>query len=88
MSVLLFPSGLRCGALYAQAHLAELLVQRLLSILFLSVRLLLCVALLPIRLLPVWLLTVRLLHVGRIGLWWWTGSCLLGEITVLRLRLR
>jgi hypothetical protein len=66
MSVLLFPCRLWCSALQAQAHLAELLVQRLLSILFLPVRLLLRVAFLPICLLPVRLLTVWLLHVGRL----------------------
>jgi len=89
MSVLLFPSRLlRCSALQAQAHLAELLVQRLLPILFLPVRLLLRVALLPIRLLAVRLLAIWLLHVGRIWVCWWSGSWLLREITVLLLRLR
>jgi hypothetical protein len=89
MSVLLFPSSLlRCSALQAQSHLAELLVQRLLSILFLPVRLLLRVALLPIRLLAVRLLAIWLLHVGRFWVWWWTGSWLRREITVLLLRLR
>ena len=85
VSILLLPSVMRHRRL--QAHLAELLIQRLLALLFLSISLRLCLILLAIWLLRIGLLAIGLLHIGFGRICWLRfGSWLCREIRGLRLR--